>query len=93
MLVNAFEHVLVMTLELSVTLLSDRCRGLSHLMFSACFVIRDGSHLCHLLIRSSADVVDDGVVVGERVGHIDRAHVLCHVSSDDLYMYDVAGCR
>lgn len=67
--------------------------GLSYFRYSASFVIRDGSHLCRLIIRSSADVVEDFLVVGERIVHIASAHVLCHVSSDDLYMYDVAGCR
>jgi hypothetical protein len=49
------------------------------------------------MIRSSANEVDDGFVVGERVGHIVSAHVLCHVNSDvnsgDLQMYHVAVYR
>lgn len=67
--------------------------GLSYFGYSASFVTRDGSHLCRLVICCSADVVEDFLVVGERVVPIVSAHVLCHVSSDDLFMYDVAAFR
>jgi hypothetical protein len=49
------------------------------------------------MIDSSAEEVEDGLVVGERVRHIVSAHVLRHVNSDvnsdDLRMYHVAACQ
>lgn len=48
---------------------------------------RDGFYLYRLMIGSSADEVDDALVVGETVGLIVIAHVFCHVNSDDLRMY------